>query len=367
MLNDDIEKTLREHSPVPPAGFAERSDAQVLRLMAEGKTKRRFSWKIVIVCAVLAVFGIATALAATVEDVNAVLYKLWPEAAEFLMPVNASCEDQGIRLEVISAAAGKRDALVTFSLQDLEGGRINENTRTEISLERLFAGYDATAGSVTLLSWNPETETAVFAEEIRTNGFSLPDGSEPMLKVESLYTPEHVKTDLLPLMEQYGTRTDTVPLPEKNVYPIALETYGGEMPEGLQMLDPAGSLEIPLEGHTWLCGFGWIDGLLHVQIRYDNPLDADGNYPAKALLRLKTAGGYRAYDRLDRLPGGITGFWMDEDDNGPVDREEYLFACDPAELEGATLEADIEVYSPDTVMTGDWSVRIPMRMIRNTD
>ena len=58
---------------------------------------------------------------------------------------------------------------------------------------------------------------------------------------------------------------------------------------------------------------------------------------------------------------------MDEDDNGPVDREEYLFACDPAELEGATLEADIELYSPDTVMTGDWSVRIPMRMIRNTD
>ena len=66
--------------------------------------------------------------------------------------------------------------------------------------------------------------------------------------MESLYTPEHVKKDLLPLMEQYGTRTDTVPLPE-NVYPMALETYSGEMPEGLKMLDPAGSLEIPLEEH----------------------------------------------------------------------------------------------------------------------
>ena len=371
MLNKEIEKILLEHSPEPPEGFAERSDAQVLRLMAEEKAKHRPGLKTVLVIALAAVMGITTALAATVEDVNALLYRYWPEAAEFLMPVNVGCEEQGIRMEVLSAAAGRSGALITFSLRDLEGDRINEHTQVEgILPEELFAGATMTEAGVMQVSWDPKTKTAVYAEEIRTNGISLPDSSSPLLTVDSLYTPEHVTVDLLPLMREYGERTDTVSLPE-NTYPMCLENATGAVPEGMRILDPAGSLEIPLEEHTFLCGFGWIDGLLHVQIRYDNPLigtrGEEAYYPVNGHLSLKTAGGYSAYDHADRLAEGVVGFCWDEDDNGPADREEYLFACDPADLEGAELELDIRLNDPDRVLKGPWTVRIPMRMILRTE
>ena len=366
MLNEKIEKTLREHAPVPPAGFAERSDAQVLRLVSEGKKQHRFSLKTVLVCAIVLVMGITTALAATVEDVNTLLYKYWPEAAEFLMPLDTSCEDRGIRLTVLSAAAGDRDALVTFSLQDLEGSRINEYTRTEISLEHLFAGYSEADAGIMQLSFDPETKTAVYAQEIRTNGTSLPGNARPTLEVSCLYTPEHVLVDLIPLIKECAERTDTVPLTGA-AYPMALETFSGRLPEGMEVLDPAGSLEIPLEEHTFLCGYGWIDGLLHVQVRYDNRLDEEGVNAVNGHIRLETAAGYNPYDHADSLPEGVVGFWWDENDDGPADREEYLFACTPADLESAVLQADIAVNSPEAVLAGNWSVRIPMRMIQSAE
>jgi len=364
MLNEKIEKSLREHAPVPPAGFAERSDAQVLRLMSEGKKKHALSGKTILVFALILVMGITTALAASVEDVNTLLYKFWPQAAEFLMPLDVTCVDRGIEIKVLSASVGERDALVTFSLQDLEGSRVNEYTRLEIHPEQLFAGYTETESGVLQLSFDPETKTAVYAQTVKTNGISLPADASPTLTVDSLYTPEHVLVNLVPLMEENAERTDTVSLTESAI-PMALETYSGSFPESMKILDPAGSLEIPLEDHTYLCGYGWIDGLLHVQVRYDNPLDENGMNKVNGHIRLQLPEGYNPYDRADQLPGGIVGFWWDENDDGPVDREEYIFACDPADLESAVLQMDITVHSPESELTGDWSVKIPMRMIQS--
>ena len=361
MLNEDIEKTLQKHSPALPAGFAERSDAQVLKLMTEGKQKHRFNWKTVLVCAMLMVLGITTALAATVEDVNTVLYRYWPEAAEFLMPLNVSCENQGIRMEVLSAAVGQRDALITFSLQDLEGDRINELTETGIDLEGLFPIYTEAATETRLLSYDAETKTAVYAEEIRTNGMSLPEGGKATLTLTGLR--QHEIVDLLPLLKQYEARTDTVSLPE-NSQPMSLQNATGVIPKGMKVLDPAGSLEIPLAEHTYLCGYGWIDGLLHVQIRYDNPVNENNEFPVLGTLRLQTPDGYSSYDHPDELREGVTGFWWDEDDNGSADRDEFLFACTPADLENATLELDIRKFLGEDTVKGNWSIPIPMRMIQ---
>ena len=82
-----------------------------------------------ILAMVLLVACIATAVAGAInEDFNAWLYQVWPEAALKLMPVNMTCENQGIRMELISAAAEDTDVYLIFSMQDLEGDRINEST-----------------------------------------------------------------------------------------------------------------------------------------------------------------------------------------------------------------------------------------------
>ena len=69
---------------------------------------------LVIVLALVLVLFIATAVAgATNEAFNAWLYQQWPELALKLMPVNLSCEDQGIRMEVISAVIQDSELLLT--------------------------------------------------------------------------------------------------------------------------------------------------------------------------------------------------------------------------------------------------------------
>ena len=67
-----------------------------------------------ILAIVLVLACAATALAGAVnENFNAWLYRIWPEAATTLMPVNMSCENNGIRMEVISAAADGQELYIT--------------------------------------------------------------------------------------------------------------------------------------------------------------------------------------------------------------------------------------------------------------
>ncbi len=372
MLNEKIEKTLQEHAPATPAGFAERSDAQVLRLMSEAKTKHRFSWKTAIVCAIVLVMGVATALAATVESVNAMLYKIWPEAADALMPVNVACEDQGIRMEVLSAAVREDHGYITFSLQDMEGDRINDHTETYINPNFAWGAQMGTTSlvcGVSVISYDAEEKKVIFAENItRNDGNRLLAADDVSVALISLYTPEYVMEDLLPLLEEYGERTDTVMIPEE-AYCSSVTDQSGKAPENLKMLDPDGSLEIPLAEHAWLSGIGWIDGVLHVQLHYDNPMirisEGYYYYPVSGCVHLQTPEGYNPYDHVDELPGGVIRISWDEDGNDTIDWEEFIFACDPEKMDG--LQADITLEDPGCTIKGDWTVKVPLRMIMYTD
>ena len=86
---------------------------------------------LLLLCLAMAVAG------ATSETVNGWLYQQWPRLATLLMPVNMSCEDQGIRMEVISAVAEGNEVLINYSMQDLEGSRKNVEFYIKQSAEYL--------------------------------------------------------------------------------------------------------------------------------------------------------------------------------------------------------------------------------------
>ena len=87
-----------------------------------------------VIAAVLILVLTATALAATNETVNHWLYRWWPEAAEAFMPVNLSCEDQGIRMEMISAVTDGQEIFLCFSMEDLEENRLNGHANATVRL-----------------------------------------------------------------------------------------------------------------------------------------------------------------------------------------------------------------------------------------
>ena len=84
------------------------------------------------------VFSISSlSLAAATGNIpaNDIFYSLYPDMAMKLSPVNESCEDNGIKMEVESIYVHENMAEIYISMQDLTGNRIDETTD-------LFDSYD---------------------------------------------------------------------------------------------------------------------------------------------------------------------------------------------------------------------------------
>lgn len=93
-----------------------------------------------------------------------------PEVAQFFSPVRKSCENNGIRMEVISAYIHEGTAEIYISMQDLTGDRIDETVD-------LFDSYDIRshfniAGHCERIGYDADSKMATFLITItqHTNG-----------------------------------------------------------------------------------------------------------------------------------------------------------------------------------------------------
>ena len=369
MLQEEMKTALQSNRRTPPAGFDERNDMLVLRLTSETKPGRRIPRAAIILCVILAVMSLATALAATVDVFNARLHAFWPEAAEFLMPVNASCEREGIRMKVLSAVVKDGKAHVIFSMQDLEGNRLDEYTAPSFS-ELAFPGQagteenDIPISTVAALSYDAETKTGVYAQEFDYDPALVGEDYEIPLYIQYLFTQKHDIKDLQPLLEEYGKDLKAVQAPE-DARPLL-----GNNPASRTILDPNENLKIRLNDYVELSGIGWIDGQLHVQIHYlpDMMKEAeDGGMYSLVYCYIQMTGAdgispwYRYKDQMDSV-----NFGWEWDDNGDWfnDWEEFIFPCTPDEVKEGTLRAVAQLSEETDAIEGNWFVKIPLRMIR---
>ena len=119
---------LRKMYEAPPQELTEKIHESItflpLREQEERSMKRKLSLSTVIAIALVIVL-MATALAAATNDtINDLVYRVWPDLALTLKPVNLACTDQGIKVEVVSAVAGNNEIVITYTAQDLLGDRL---------------------------------------------------------------------------------------------------------------------------------------------------------------------------------------------------------------------------------------------------
>ena len=74
------------------------------------------------------ILSVSTLVAADFSPAYEFLYTLSPSAAQKLKPVSMISEDNGIKIEVISAYVESGEAKILISVQDLEEDRIDETT-----------------------------------------------------------------------------------------------------------------------------------------------------------------------------------------------------------------------------------------------
>lgn len=341
---------------------------------------------LLLLCAAMAVAG------ATSEDVNSWLYQIWPKAATTLMPVNMSCEDKGIRMEVLSAVVDDTEMYITFSMQDLEGDRIHEDTEAIASLESGLT-YDWSSATAEPLYMKDE-KTIVFGQKSIMEG-SLENHKTLTTSVDTLYRHEDRMVDLIPFYRQAGEEVKTMPVPENaapfggyirnesqyehvislpigDPEPDSSDYTFGAIPDTLCVLDSSGGKEIQLADGIYLSGIGKVDGLIHVQLHYADywGLNAlSGDHHTDVWVELYDADDNSRqlvsnYDVEEKLVNGLTHlYWKTTTEDGKQDYwQEMMFPVDPDLTETQQLLAEI---STDYILVdGNWTVDIPLRIIK---
>ncbi|MBR3952746.1 MAG: DUF4179 domain-containing protein [Oscillospiraceae bacterium] len=152
-------------------------DELIAEAITETSERKHISKKVIIsLVAALIIFfafGITTAAKEFNFNLDWVLYDTFSYVAERLKPVNLSCEDNGIKMEIISAKKEGKKAYIYISMEDLEGNRIDETIDLYDSvILNLPHGF---SGSCTKIGYDESSRKATFLISINQNkGINIP-------------------------------------------------------------------------------------------------------------------------------------------------------------------------------------------------
>ena len=349
--------------------------------------KKKISFAFILAMILLLAFA-ATAIAGSVnEDFNAWLYRIWPEAATTLMPVNMSCENNGIRLEIISAVADGEELYITYSMEDLEKDRLNTECSPVMYVDDA-RNYDWDASFEQPIR-DEATGKIIFGEHFTYNGNITAADNVLNAHIHSFIS--HGQTalvDLFPYLEQFGSEVKTATVPEgagtlwrADVYAEQdIENRSGSVPASTQVINPAYSREIRLADTVFLSGIGMVDGRLHVQLHFvDHQKRTIGEYldtvsyrPDETEVLLRDKDSETWYDEkylVQDLPGGAVcgiGWGTQPDDPQTPEYAELIFAADADNLSPDMQDFLIDI-SQAVPVVGGWSAEIPVRLIQHVD
>lgn len=319
-------------------------------LSKRGGKKRRLrpaALAAVTLACVLAVSAPVCVLAAENPAFNSMLYHFSPELAQFFKPVNLSCEDNGILLEVESAAVEGDSAQVYLTLRDLTGDRI-DGTVDLYDSARIREAYDSVS-NCRLVGYEPETKTARFLLSSTTMDGREITGSKMTFSVTRFLSHKREYEDV-------AIPVDWAGLPEEAPTIEAVYAGGGngDLPEvkaiqesdRFRVLKPGAPMEWPVK-EIDLTGIGFIGGKLHVQTMVEDDLEKDNH------------GWFWLEDEEgNRLESAYNAYFRYDEHYSAASRQDYVFDVSREELEGYTLHGSFTVTGLYT--EGNWEVTFPV-------
>ena len=308
--------------------------------------------------------GMMTALAAENENVNHALYQLWPAMAQRLKPVKLSCEDEGLRMEVISGSVEENRANIFLSMQDLTGDRLGPDADLldSAALQLPFDG----SGTCRLVSYDPQTRTATFLLSITFHTAQL-DGGKVTFRVQRfLANRSETAVNMTRYLAEEAVEIEGKPLPNLRGWGSTAESSEQLSPkkeqeamQSLQVLKP--QLDIPLTDGVTLTGIGWLDGVFRVQVRYTDILHTDNHGD----LTLRGSDGSLCEAGMSLMDGQLrlqSVCWYDRPDRPDDSCEEYFFSELPKEWDGYQLMGYFTTAEP--AVEGNWTVTFPLEELQ---
>lgn len=258
----------------------------------------------------------------------------------------ASCEDNGIRMEVEGISIQDNCAYVYISMQDLEGMRMDESID-------LFDSYSIHTnadqiGGCTLVDFDEENQKSIFLITVQHMDGTSIEGSVMTFSVSQFLTGKNeIQAELTQIsLDAISEVTET----QKEE---GLDIRGGSYTDGYVPTGMAGEhlyeddskLFVPTPGVT-VTNYGFVNDKLHIQVYYEDILQFDNH----GYVYLFDADGN------DVLPECSTAFW-DEEKQGSY--EEYIFDVNAEALENYKIYGHF--FTCQNLVEGDWEVRFTIK------
>ncbi len=273
-----------------------------------------------------------------------------PAVAQFFSPVRKSCEDNGIRMEVISAYIHEGTAEVYISMQDLTEDRIDESID-------LFDSYDIRshfdiAGHCERIGYDANRKTATFLITVTQHE----NGKEVDLRGQKIYFS----------VQSFLSRKN-----EQNNVPIAFDLANAESATEIRKLDNSGmerEIGVYYKGgstlnmedaetnvivapvnvlctvnDTKVTAVAYYNGKLRVQVMTEHRLDKD----AHEWIYLTDEDGETVQ------PYGTVDFLTYKDGVKIIGRD-YIFDIPKAEIQNYKLYGDF--ITSEMLTKGNWKV-----------
>ncbi len=314
------------------------------------KEKPVFRRPVAVAAAIALCLALATpVLAANVPAIYDLMYLVSPAVAQYFVPVQESCENNGVRMEVVSTHIYDDTAEIYVTMRDLTGDRVDETTDLfdSYSLHIPFdsishcerVGFDETTHTATFLI----TISTMDGNDIDTRPSKVTFSIGEFLSHKAALENVPVDVDLSGVSE-----ADQTQMVYANGFSgINAEPYRNESGEYTALV-PGASLCTPINGLD-VTAVGYIDGMLHIQSSTADKLTYDTH---GYFYLVDEDGNQIQYDySVSFFEGEING-------ENRVDYQEFIFDIPQNELRNHTLYGSF--YTSGQKTEGNWRVTFPL-------
>lgn len=292
-----------------------------------------------VLCAALAL----PAMADSVPAAYALLYRISPATAQYFRSVCMSSDDQGIRMEVVSAYVQGDTAQIYFTLQDLTGDRLSQDTDLFDSYS-IHASYAVGAGC-DCVDYDAATRTATFLITLRQLDGKEIAGDKVTFTLKKLLGSRATGDAVVPADEIARlTVHNTQQVPETK-----LRGWGGTEETDPQRLTEAllpQAQPYQIYSGVELTAVGEVDGKARVQLHFADVKNAD-----------QYGYVYWTDDAGQTIGAPVTFDFFTDKQLGDV-YSEAIFDVPLAQLSACTMNAYYSVS--DQLIQGNWEVTFPL-------
>ena len=326
-----------------------------------------------------AVAAIAVCAALTLTATAAAAPAVWRSLQEHLGPFapyaqyikGASCTDQGIKIQMLSAISDDLEARFYLSVRDMEGDRINEFLDLKGSLEAgeewepdpgetepVVSDGMCSTRNFDVISYDPETKTALLSASIFYQDTARPNG-EGKLTVTGMDTRRAMLYGDASLASLTGRTLKSLDVGKEDKVVFRASGFGypnAILPDKKVVLAP-GQTPMDIEGtedfRVSSMGFA-SDGCFHIRLDF-----AEGVRPA-----LRTDDGTSTMLFNPRLTGGTPNEYYVCQQTLVAGGMDILFplikAGDLGALQGGQIRISGHYFRPGEEIEGAWSTQFQM-------